>query len=240
MSVLVEMKVAGWSWALLPKAPHSFWSYQQKSLLFQQWFPWQCSQSRKERGEKKVSDISNASYIGKNYFLGRRIHGAYPLQERELLTAERGSLAEGGDTPRCQPFRDHEGRKSDGVWSKHWRAAAARVTRVHGTGTGAAASPCCQPMLPAHAASPCWGRTTAHSCPLHCPPVPCRGSAAQGTRAAHPGVTETTANTPPHSRAELQHQHSPHLQLQTSHDSCVPLLKLFRKKLYLVIIRNTS
>lgn len=55
MSVLVEMKVAGWSWALLPKAPHSFWSYQQKSLLFQQWFPWQCSQSRKEGGRKKKS-----------------------------------------------------------------------------------------------------------------------------------------------------------------------------------------
>ena len=53
MSVLVEMKVAGWSWALLPKAPHSFWSYQQKSLLFQQWFPWQCSQSRKEGRKKK-------------------------------------------------------------------------------------------------------------------------------------------------------------------------------------------
>lgn len=147
MSVLVEMKVAGWSWALLPKAPHSFWSYQQKSLLFQQRFPWQCSQSRKEEN-KKVSDILNASYIGKKMFssetstrslsitgvtaaecrtrVPHRGKGHYQMITRPEILSHRGELR---------------------VWSKHRiAAAAAELTRGRWTGAGAAAGT----VLPAH------------------------------------------------------------------------------------------
>lgn len=213
MSVLVEMKVAGWSWALLPKAPHSFWSYQQKSLLFQQWFPWQCNQSRKEGGKKSQWHFRCKLYQKKQCFLGRT-HGAYPLQEWELLTAERRSFAEGGDTPRCQPFRDPEGRKNDGVWSKHWEATAARVTRVHGTGTGAAASPWCQPKV-----------QRSH----------CTVPAQRAPRCRSPGVTDLRPRSHPQQGTAASSKHR-----AASHDSCLPCPQLFRKKLYLVIIRNTS
>lgn len=126
MSVLVEMKVAGWSWALLPKAPHSFWSYQQKSLLFQQWFPWQCSQSRKEEN-KKVSDVLNASYIGK---------------KKKMFSSEKSTRSlsiTGATAAECRTRVPHRGKghyqtitRSEipshrgelRVWSKHRTAAA--------------------------------------------------------------------------------------------------------------------
>lgn len=123
MSVLVEMKVAGWSWALLPKAPHSFWSYQQKSLLFQQWFPWQCSQSRK--GKKKVSDILSASYIGKKCFLARRIHGAHPLQKWQLLNTEQAFLAGEEALPDDATLR-HPAR-----WGRNLKAEAGAQGALH-------------------------------------------------------------------------------------------------------------
>lgn len=112
MSVLVEMKVAGWSWALLPKAPHSSWSYQQKSLLFQQWFPWQCSQSRKERGKKKKKKsqwyFKSKFHSKKKMFHSERIQGAYPLQKWQQRDAEHGSLGEGGGTARWHRLGDPE------------------------------------------------------------------------------------------------------------------------------------
>lgn len=139
MSVLVEMKVAGWSWALLPKAPHSFWSYQQKSLLFQQWFPWQCNQSRKEGGKKNQWHFRCKLYQKKMF---SREKNTWSLSTAGVRTAEcRTQILHRGRGHSQLPTL-HRPWGKEGRWSlKHWRATAARVTRVHGTGTGAAASP---------------------------------------------------------------------------------------------------
>lgn len=98
MSVLVEMKVAGWSWALLPKAPHSFWSYQQKSLLFQQWFPWQCSQSRK--GKKKSQWHFKCELYWKKMFSSEENTWSSSIAEVTAAEYRAGFSRQGGGTTR--------------------------------------------------------------------------------------------------------------------------------------------
>lgn len=88
---------------------------------------------------------------------------------------------------------------------------------------------------PAHPASPRWGWTKAHSCtvPTALPRLHSRESPSRAITRCDRGCGQRS-----HSQQAQQHQHS--LQGAASHDSSMPCLQLFRKKLCLFIIRNAS
>lgn len=89
---------------------------------------------------------------------------------------------------------------------------------------------------PAHPGSPCCGRSKAQSCPLRCPRSPSSAAQPRLWQALRPTPTLTagqscSTNTPRTSSSKRG---------AASHGSCVPCPQLFRKKIYLVIIRNAS
>lgn len=90
-----------------------------------------------------------------------------------------------------------------------------------------------QPILPAHAGDGP-GLTAAHgTVPTALPRLHSRESPSSAITRCDRGCGQRS-----HSQQAQQHQHS--LQGAASHDSSMPCLQLFRKKLCLFIIRNTS